>query len=84
MAGPKKGDMKAYNSLMAIDKDFYRKIGRLGGQAGHTGGFYGDPEAARKAGSKGGKASRRAWTAEAKQKHSEHMKQVFAEKAGDV
>ena len=40
-------------------KDFYKRIGRLGGQNGHTGGFFGHPELAKIAGRKGGKISKR-------------------------
>ena len=40
-------------------KDFYREIGRKGGQNGHTGGFASNPELARKAGAKGGRISKR-------------------------
>lgn len=40
-------------------EDFYKNIGRKGGQNGHTGGFAANPELARIAGAKGGKISRR-------------------------
>lgn len=40
-------------------EDFYKNIGRKGGQNGHTGGFAANPELARIAGAKGGKTSRR-------------------------
>lgn len=40
-------------------EDFYKNIGRIGGQNGHTGGFAANPELARIAGAKGGKISRR-------------------------
>lgn len=39
--------------------EFYREIGRKGGKAGRTGGFFANPELARRAGAKGGKISRR-------------------------
>jgi general stress protein YciG len=39
--------------------DFYAKIGAMGGQKGHTGGFYANRELARKAGAMGGRISRR-------------------------
>lgn len=43
---------------------FYATIGRLGGKAGHTGGFFVNRELARTAGAKGGTVSRRGpWTA---------------------
>lgn len=40
-------------------KDFYKKIGAIGGKKGHTGGFYNNKELARIAGAKGGRISRR-------------------------
>ena len=40
-------------------EDFYKNIGRKGGQNGHTGGFAANPELARIAGAKGGRISRR-------------------------
>lgn len=60
MSGTKEGGRKA--ALTTIKKhgeDFYRKIGKIGGQNGHTGGFAARPELARIAGAKGGKISRR-------------------------
>ena len=40
-------------------KEFYARIGKKGGQNGHTGGFAANPELARIAGAKGGRISRR-------------------------
>jgi uncharacterized protein len=40
-------------------KDFYARIGKIGGQKGHTGGFAANRELARVAGRKGGLISRR-------------------------
>lgn len=40
-------------------KDFYEKIGALGGKLGHTGGFYADRQKAKTAGKIGGLKSRR-------------------------
>jgi general stress protein YciG len=40
-------------------EDFYKKIGRRGGQESQGGGFAKNPELARIAGAKGGKVSRR-------------------------
>lgn len=60
MAGTKEGGRKAAKTnLLKHGKDFYREIGRKGGQKGHTGGFYGNPEFASKMGAIGGKKSRR-------------------------
>lgn len=59
MAGTKAGGMKAAQKNLAKDPDFYAKIGRRGGQNGHTGGFAANPDLARIAGAKGGRISRR-------------------------
>lgn len=59
MAGTKVGGKKAAAKNLAKDPDFYAKIGRKGGRAGHTGGFAANPELARIAGAKGGRISRR-------------------------
>lgn len=40
-------------------KDFYSKIGSIGGKKSTTGGFFANRELARIAGSKGGKISKR-------------------------
>lgn len=40
-------------------KDFYARIGAIGGRLGHTGGFASNHELARVAGRKGGLKSRR-------------------------
>lgn len=45
-------------------KDFYKKLGAMGGKKGHTGGFFANRELARIAGAKGGRISRRGKTAE--------------------
>lgn len=60
MAGNRKGGLKAAKTnLERHGKDFYREIGRKGGQNGHTGGFAANPELARIAGRKGGLKSSR-------------------------
>ena len=59
MAGTKIGGMKAAKKNLAKDPNFYAKIGRKGGQNGHTGGFAANPQLARIAGAKGGRISRR-------------------------
>lgn len=60
MAGTKAGGKKAaLTNIARHGKDFYRDIGRRGGQNGHTGGFAANPALARIAGAKGGKISRR-------------------------
>ena len=59
MAGTKAGGRKAAEKNLQRDPYFYAKIGRKGGQMGHTGGFAANPELARIAGKKGGEISRR-------------------------
>lgn len=58
--GTKEGAKKAAVSIKEkYGEDFYREIGRKGGQNGHTGGFAYDHELAVRAGTIGGKKSRR-------------------------
>ena len=59
MAGTVEGGRKTAMKNLANDPDFYRRIGKIGGQNGHTGGFAANPELARIAGKKGGQISRR-------------------------
>jgi len=60
MSGTKAGGIKTRETMyQRHGKDFYRKIGRIGGKNGHTGGFASDPELAKRAGAKGGKISKR-------------------------
>lgn len=60
MSGTRAGGLKARDTnLRKQGKDFYHRIGRIGGKNGHTGGFANNPELARRAGAKGGKISRR-------------------------
>lgn len=60
MAGTKAGAAKAkLTNMQRHGKDFYAKIGRKGGQNGHTGGFAANRDLARIAGAKGGTISRR-------------------------
>ena len=60
MVGTKAGGIKAAaTNLKLHGKDFYRNIGKIGGQNGHTGGFAANPELARIAGRKGGMISKR-------------------------
>ena len=66
MAGTVEGGKKAAAKNIARDALFYAKIGAIGGQKGHTGGFAANPELARIAGRKGGKISRRKKASEKK------------------
>ena len=60
MAGSRSGGLKAAaTNKEKYGEDFYRNIGHIGGANGSTGGFYGRPEVARKAGAKGGRSSSR-------------------------
>lgn len=58
MSGTKAGGLKAAATNRQLHgPDFYRTIGRKGGQSGHTGGFAANPALARIAGAKGGRTS---------------------------
>lgn len=61
MAGTREGGLKAARTnLLRQGKDYYQRIGRKGGQNGHTGGFASmSPEKVRECGRKGGSISRR-------------------------
>lgn len=60
MAGTKAGAKKAaQTNIRLYGADFYKNMGRLGGQNGHTGGFAANHELSREAGRKGGAISRR-------------------------
>lgn len=60
MSGTKSGGIKAaITNKKKHGSDFYARIGRKGGQNGHTGGFAANPELAKLAGQKGGKKSKR-------------------------
>lgn len=58
MAGTHQGGVAAANTNRKNHgSNFYHIIGAAGGRNGHTGGFYGNSEAARIAGAKGGRKS---------------------------
>lgn len=60
MAGSKAGGLKAAKTNKErYGEDWYARIGRKGGQNGHTGGFASNPELAKIAGAKGGRISKR-------------------------
>ena len=59
MAGTKAGAAKASQTIKERHgSDFYKRIGSIGGRNGNTGGFAANPELARIAGAKGGKAKK--------------------------
>lgn len=53
------GKAAAATNIKKYGKDFYPRIGAMGGKKGKTGGFYANRELARIAGAKGGRISRR-------------------------
>lgn len=61
MAGTKAGGIKAGKTNKLLHgKDFYARIGAIGGRNGHTGGFASmSPEKIKECGRKGGKKSKR-------------------------
>lgn len=60
MGGTVAGGLKARETMYKLHgRDFYANIGRIGGKNGHTGGFASNPELAKRAGSVGGKRSKR-------------------------
>lgn len=60
MAGTQAGGAKAAaTNKKKYGKDFYARIGAMGGKLGRTGGFYANRELAREAGRRGGRISRR-------------------------
>lgn len=60
MAGTRAGGIAAAaTNKKKYGKDFYGRIGAIGGRRGHTGGFAANRMLARTAGAKGGKISRR-------------------------
>lgn len=60
MAGTKAGGIKCANTNKEKHgEDFYKRIGALGGKAGHTGGFASNRELASIAGTIGGRKGKR-------------------------
>lgn len=59
MGGSRAGGLKSREThYKKYGKDWYARIGKIGGQNGTTGGFYADRELAARAGSIGGKISK--------------------------
>lgn len=87
MAGTHIGGQKARKTnLERHGKDFYKRIGAIGGRNGHTGGFAANPELARIAGAKGGKISRRTGVKNGEGKKGdkdiEAMERILEEESG--
>lgn len=59
MAGTREGGLNAAAKNIKNDKDFYKKIGEMGGKVSRGGGFAKSHDLAVKAGRKGGSVSRR-------------------------
>lgn len=60
MAGTKEGGKRAaLTNYKLHGRDFYARIGRIGGKNGNTGGFAANPELAKIAGALGGRRSKR-------------------------
>lgn len=60
MAGTIEGGRRAAaKNRERFGEDYYSRIGAIGGQKGHTGGFFANRELARIAGAKGGRISKR-------------------------
>lgn len=82
-SGTKLGGMKAAQTNKKLYGDgFYQRIGRQGGQKGHTGGFAANRELARLAGAKGGSISRRGKsnnTRELLAKNHDKIKEMLAQ-----
>jgi general stress protein YciG len=53
------GRLAAKKNKNKHGEDFYKRIGAIGGQKSRTGGFFANRELARRAGSIGGRVSRR-------------------------
>ncbi len=56
---PRGGKLAARTNMSRHGKDFYARIGAIGGRKGTTGGFAANHDLARIAGAKGGRISRR-------------------------
>ena len=87
MSGTKIGGAKARETnLSKYGKDFYKRIGKIGGQNGHTGGFASNRALARIAGAKGGRISRRAGVKNGQGKSStadiDKIEEILEEESG--
>lgn len=81
MGGTRIGGKRAAKTNKALHgKDFYKRIGKLGGQNSHTGGFAANRELARKAGAIGGKKSSRAGVKNGESRAKKQEKKSFLKK----
>lgn len=58
ISGTRKGGLTTKAKMLALDPDYYKKLGAKGGKAHNKGGFN-DRELARRAGALGGRQSKR-------------------------
>lgn len=78
MSGTVRGGKQAAATNKArYGKDWYAKIGAIGGKNGRTGGFFADRDLARRAGSKGGTVSRRGKSAKTVERLRKEADQDF-------
>lgn len=78
MSGTLEGGRKARDTNYKLHgKDFYKRIGAIGGRNGHSGGFAANPELARMAGRKGGRISRRGPAKDDIDKIEEELEQEY-------
>lgn len=60
MSGTRLGGQRTRDTNYKLyGRDYYRKLGAMGGKKGHTGGFYANRELASRVGAVGGRISRR-------------------------
>lgn len=86
MSGTKAGGLKAAKTNKEKHgEDFYRKIGKVGGRLGHTGGFASSHTLAALAGAKGGRISKRGKTKHHKTKYLKELSKKYSQvTVGDV
>lgn len=81
MAGNREGGLKtAQTNRDKHGDDFYQRIGSMGGKTGKKRGGFNVPGVASRAGRIGGLRSRRVVTDEDKQRQSELMKKLWAQR----
>ena len=84
IAGTKLGGLKARETCVKrYGKDYFARIGAIGGRNGTTGGFAANPELAREAGRKGGKISKRGKSLKIKTPEIDHGIRRLRSKNGD-